>query len=173
MCFIRFAGWWGHDPDTRFDMPPIFSPIPGAKGFAQSNPAVLATACLLGSLEVFNEAGGIQNLRAKSIRLTSYLDKLFRASKFFVGGPIDGETKPCFTIITPLNAEERGAQLSLLFAPMGVMQKIDNALKLRGVIGDERRPDVIRLTPTPLYNTFQDCRKAVIALENSFEELQF
>lgn len=168
----RFAGWWGHDPDTRFEMPPIFSPIPGAKGFAQSNPSVLATVCLLASLELFREAGGINKLREKSIRLTGYLEKLFRRSKYFVDGPIGTQTKPCFTIVTPSHPEERGAQLSLLFAPSGVMQKIDNELKLRGVIGDERRPDVIRLTPAPLYNTFQDCQKAAIALEESFQELQ-
>ncbi|GJJ12059.1 hypothetical protein Clacol_006300 [Clathrus columnatus] len=169
----KFAGWWGHDPDTRFDMPPTFSPAPGAKRFAQSNPSVLATTCLLGSLEVFKEAGGIQKLRGKSIRLTSYLEKLFRSSKFFVEAPSleQQQTKPCFTIITPSNPEERGAQLSVLFAPSGVMQKIDNGLKLRGIIGDERRPDVIRLTPIPLYNTFQDCQKAAIALDESFEEL--
>jgi len=169
----KYAGWWGHDPKTRFMMPPDFAPIRGAQGFAQSNPSVLATVSLLGSLQVFEEAGGIVPLRSKSIRLTAHLDQLLRKSKYFRELSDLGLSPPHFRIITPNDAESRGAQLSLLFFPSscGIMQKVVQALKLRGVIGDERQPDVIRLAPTPLYNTFEDCRRAVVALEEAFDEL--
>jgi len=171
----RYAGWWGHDPQTRFMMPPEFSPIIGAQGFQQSNPSVLATVSLLGSLETFELAGGIVKLRQKSIRLTAYLEKLLRKSEYFIENYEKGnsEENPCFTIITPKEPGERGAQLSLLFYPPlgGAMQKVDDALKARGVIGDERQPDVIRLAPNPLYNSFQDCLATATALEEAFKGL--
>lgn len=148
-------------------MPPIFSPIRGAQGYAQSNPSVLATVSLLGALQTCEEAGGLSKLRGKSVRLTSYLERHLQRSKYYID---IGQTPlfPSFTIITPREPSERGAQLSLLFFPAGVMQRIDQALKERGIIGDERHPDVIRLAPTPLYNTFQDCKAAALALEEAF-----
>lgn len=161
-------------------MPPEFSPIRGAQGFAQSNPSVLATVSLLGSLQTFEDAGGIDKLRKKSIRLTRYLDDLLRASKYFVEIGTDvvqtdaSVTKPCFTIITPVTPEDRGAQLSLLYLPpeSGVMQRIHDLLKRRGIIGDERQPDVIRLAPVPLYNTFENCRTAAEGLNEAFKEYE-
>jgi len=162
-------------------MPSEFSPIRGAQGFAQSNPSVLATVSLLGSLQTFEDAGGIAKLRKKSIRLTRYLDSLLRASKYFVEKiGIDAVqtgvslAEPRFTIITPVTPEDRGAQLSLLFLPpeSGVMQRIHDLLKRRGIIGDERRPDVIRLAPAPLYNTLEDCRTAAEVLNEAFKELE-
>lgn len=167
------TGWWGHDPETRFQMPPDFSPIRGAQGFQQSNPSVLATVSLLGALEVFQNAGGIEKLRAKSIRLTGFLEKLLRESKYFVGNDKIGSGAPGFALITPADPEARGAQLSLLFLPpqSGIMQRIFESLKRRGVIGDERQPDVIRLAPMPLYNTFEDCGRAAEAVNEAFSEL--
>jgi kynureninase len=186
----QFAGWWGHDPATRFAMPPRFSAIPGAQGFQQSNPSVLATVSLLGSLQIFKEVGMMAPLRKRSLRLTSELEMRLMKSRFYV--PInevsaqcllqdvmngeDGtaqQGQPGFTIITPRNPESRGSQLSLLFLPPNsdVMDRVFRALSAMGVVGDERRPDVIRLTPAPLYNTLGDCERAASCLEEAFEGL--
>lgn len=158
-------------------MPPKFSPIPGAQGFQQSNPCVLAVASLLGSLQVVKEAGMMPALRERSLQLTSALESFLVKSKYFV--PVDRVSnstdfaKPGFTIITPTKPSARGAQLSLLFLPSGsgVMRKIFDALVKEGVIGDEREPDVIRLAPTPLYNTLKDCEHAAESLEKAFSTL--
>lgn len=174
----RYAGWWGHDLSTRFQMPPLFKPIPGAQGFQQSNPNVLSIASLLGSLEVFKAAGGMAALRAKAAPLTRYLERLLETSPRYVqpeaaaAYPADG--KPAFTIITPRDPTARGSQLSLMILPSaaeGLMDKVFEALLARGVVGDERRPNVIRLTPTALYNRFEDCRSAAIALDEAFETI--
>ncbi|KAF5365593.1 hypothetical protein D9758_003231 [Tetrapyrgos nigripes] len=176
----KFAGWWGHDPSTRFQMPPTFSPIIGAQGFQQSNPSVLACASLLGSLQVFKEAGMMVPLRERSIVLTGLLEKLLSESKYFVAsGDLAQEDvanpnlNPSFTIITPRDPKSRGAQLSLLFLPVGsgLMMKVFNVLTSFGVIGDERDPDVIRLAPTPLYNDEEDCKQAARSLEIAFQEI--
>ncbi|KAG2158354.1 pyridoxal phosphate-dependent transferase [Suillus bovinus] len=186
----QYAGWWGHDPATRFAMPPRFSAIPGAQGFQQSNPSVLATVSLLGSLQIFKEVGMMGPLRNRSLRLTSELEMRLMKSRFYV--PIneasaqfllqdvmDGKAdaaeqgQPGFTIITPRDPESRGSQLSLLFLPPNsdVMDRVFNALSAMGVVGDERRPDVIRLTPAALYNTLGDCERAASCLEEAFEGL--
>ncbi|KIK49324.1 hypothetical protein CY34DRAFT_103595 [Suillus luteus UH-Slu-Lm8-n1] len=183
----RYAGWWGHDPATRFAMPPRFSAIPGAQGFQQSNPSVLATVSLLGSLQIFKEVGMMGTLRKRSLRLTSELEMRLIKSKFYVPinevsvqlGNVDGKDdtaqqgQPGFTIITPRDPESRGSQLSLLFLPPGsnVMERVFNSLSAMGVVGDERRPDVIRLTPAPLYNTLGDCDRAASCLEEAFKDL--
>ncbi|KAF5357856.1 hypothetical protein D9756_001651 [Leucocoprinus leucothites] len=176
----KFAGWWGHELATRFEMPPTFSPINGVQGFQQSNPSVLALASLLGSLEVLREAGMMYPVRERSVQLTSALEKLLMGSKYFVP-PSEvsqkygksGSTSPGFTIITPTEPSSRGAQLSLLILPMGsgIMQKVFNSLVLYGVIGDERQPDVIRLAPAPLYNTLVDCENSVNFLDKALESL--
>lgn len=174
LIFARQAGWWGHDPKTRFDMPPEFSPIRGAQGFQQSNPSVLATVSLIGSLQVFQAVGGLRVLRSRSVALTGFLQRELQSSEFYVSpNEVVGVTKPSFTIITPFEDGSRGAQLSLLFLPenSGTMQAIFQYLKLNGVIGDERKPDVIRLTPAPLYNTEEDCLKAVEVLNRAFSAL--
>ncbi|KAF5391367.1 hypothetical protein D9757_002003 [Collybiopsis confluens] len=170
----KFAGWWGHNPSTRFQMPPKFSPIPGASGFQQSNPSVFTLASLLGSLEVFKKAGMMVPLRKRSIILTNYLEKLLLESKYYVPHKdIKTRTAPGFTIITPHDSKDRGAQLSLFFLPMGagVMQKILELLHSHGVIGDERQPDVIRLAPVHLYNDEADCEAAAKYLQVSFDEI--
>ncbi|KAF8334063.1 uncharacterized protein EI90DRAFT_3121423 [Cantharellus anzutake] len=167
----KYHGWWGHDPKTRFKMPPDFVGVPGAAGFQQSNPSGLLAAALLGSLQLFAEAGGITALRAKSIRLTGYLESLLVQSKHFVPSErisLNNEErkKTGFTIITPQNSDERGAQLSLLWpSGEGMMQRVFTGMRSRGVLGDERNPDVIRFSPVPLYNSFADCERAARVLE--------
>ncbi|KAG2157340.1 pyridoxal phosphate-dependent transferase [Suillus clintonianus] len=178
----QYSGWWGHDPATRFDMPPRFSAIPGAQGFQQSNASVLPTVSLLGSLQIFKEVGMMGPLRKRSLQLTSELESRLLKSRFYI--PINevsaqclsqGDTaqqgQPGFTIITPRDPESRGSQLSLLFLPPNsdVMQKVFNALSAKGIVGDERKPDVIRLTPAPLYNTLGDCERVASCLEDAFE----
>ena len=152
-------------------MPPKFQPIAGAQGYQQSNPSVLTTVSLLGSLQVFKAAGGMPVLREQSKGLTAYLERLLTSSPYFIEIE-EAKNKPsssCFTIITPKDPESRGAQLSLLFLPLGtgVMQKVFADMQSHGVVGDERQPDVIRLTPTPLYNEMADCVAAVDVLNNA------
>jgi kynureninase len=178
----RFAGWWGHDPLTRFAMPPQFSAIPGAQGFQQSNPSVLATVALLGALELFRAAGGMQPLRTRSLRLTGHLERLLQQSAFWIAPDVAGEVERQqeardvfgFTIITPADPAARGSQLSLVFFPAGgrTMPKVMDALAQRGVVGDSRKPDVIRLAPCALYNTFEDAERAVEVLEEVLTGLQ-
>jgi kynureninase len=143
-------------------MPPIFSRIPGAQGWQQSNPSVLAAAALEGSLEPFRKAGGMHALRKKSTAMTTYLETRLKCSKYYLQH--DSTASKGFKIITPGDAGSRGCQLSLLILG-GIMTPLMQRLKAKGVICDERRPDVLRLAPTPLYNTFEDCRRAAGELE--------
>ncbi|EKM55401.1 uncharacterized protein PHACADRAFT_161382 [Phanerochaete carnosa HHB-10118-sp] len=177
----QFAGWWGHDPATRFAMPSQFAAIPGAQGFQQSNPSVLATVALLGSLQLFHAAGGMAPLRERSLRLTGHLERLLRLSAFWIapdvaGGLEEREARDVFgfTVITPVDPAQRGSQLSLTFFPIGgkMMPKVMDALAQRGVVGDSRKPDVIRLAPCALYNTFEDVERAVEVLEEVLSELK-
>lgn len=138
----RFAGWWGHDKATRFQMGPDFVPIEGAEGWQVSNPPILQMAALRASLDIF-DAAGIERLRGKSVHLTGYLEFLLRRFN-----------DPRLEIITPSQPEERGAQLSIRIAGDG--KAIFEALLARGVICDWRNPGVIRVAPVPLYNTFSD-----------------
>jgi kynureninase len=138
----RFAGWWGHDEVSRFQMPPEFRPIPGAEGWQVSNPSIVALAPLRASMEIFAEAG-MDRLRAKSIDLTGYLEFLLRQNE-----------SPKFSIITPSEAHRRGAQLSLRIRRGG--RELCNQLAAGGVIGDWREPDTFRVAPVPLYNSYVD-----------------
>ncbi|KAI0780796.1 kynureninase [Trametes elegans] len=172
---VREAGWWGHDPATRFDMPPVFKAIRGAQGFQQSNPSVLAVVSLLGALDVLADAGGLPVVRARSELLTGYLDALLHQSPFHAppARAFAAAEEVGFTIITPEHAAARGAQLSLVFLPTGrgVMQRVQAGLEARGVVGDARKPDVIRLAPAPLYNTFEDVERAVKVLDEVLAEV--
>ena len=138
----RFAGWWGHDKPTRFQMGPEFHPIPGAEGWQLGNPPVLAMAALRASLEIFDEVG-ISALREKSMSLTAYLEFL-----------LEQHPSRSFSIITPRDPAQRGAQLSLRLHDKG--RVVCDALKERGVICDWREPDILRVAPVPLYNSFSD-----------------
>lgn len=140
----RFAGWWGHFEKDRFKMLKGFVPMEGIDGWQLSNVPVLPGAALLASLEIFKEAG-IKNLRKKSELLTGYL--------FFLLRSIDSSGR-YFDIITPENPAERGCQLSLFMKKEG--RKIFERLSKAGVIADWREPNVIRIAPAPLYNTFEE-----------------
>ncbi|KAK0623496.1 kynureninase 1 [Immersiella caudata] len=150
----RLAGWWGNDKKTRFRMANKFHPVSGAAGFQLSNPSILDITSLGASLEVFKEAGGMQPLREKSLQLTGYLEKELNE--------MSAPDRELFRIITPSDPEQRGAQLSILLAE-GTLEIVMRELESRHVIVDERRPDVIRVAPTPLYNTFEDCATFVAA----------
>lgn len=150
----RFAGWWGHDENTRFAMDGPFKAMSGADGWLLSNDNVLGLAAHQASLEIFSQAGMV-NLRRKSELLTGYLEFLIR--QVIKGRPI--------YIITPQNPEERGCQLSILFDKGG--KEIFEALYESGVVGDWRNPNVIRLAPTPLYNSFME----VYTFARLFEQL--
>ncbi len=138
----RFAGWWGHDKATRFLMGPEFIPIPGAEGWQISNPPILQMAALRASLEIFDDAG-MPALCAKSRELTAYLEFLLRQ--------IDDKR---ISVITPSDTSQRGCQLSIRVqdADKGLFEAITS----RGVFADWREPDVIRVAPVPLYNSFTD-----------------
>ena len=146
----RFAGWWGHDQATRFRMGPEFVPTPGADGWQLSNPPILALAPVRVSLELFAEAG-MDRLRAKSLQLTGYLERRVRE-----------ELADTLQIVTPREPERRGCQLSLRVAGGREHGRaLFEFLESRGVVGDWREPDVIRISPVPLYNRFADVDRFV------------
>ena len=141
----RFAGWWGHDAATRFRMGPEFAPTPGAEGWQLSNPPVLALAPLRASLDLFDRVG-MGALRAKSKRLTGYLEAL-----------ILEHLADTLQVVTPCEPERRGCQLSLRVAGGHERGRaLFDHLAAQGVLGDWREPDVIRVSPAPLYNTHGD-----------------
>ena len=147
MYHPRLTGWWGDDKGSRFKMTNNFVPRPGAAGWQLSNPSALDCAAVVSSLQIFNEAG-MDNIRAKSLKLTGYLEALLDQMTR------ESESKD-FEIITPRNMQERGAQLSIKLKG-GVLDQVLEYLDEKGVIVDERKPDVIRVAPAPLYNTFGD-----------------
>jgi kynureninase len=149
----RFAGWWGHDPATRFRMGPEFVPSAGADGWQLSNPPILALAPLRVSLELFAQAG-MAALREKSERLTGYLESLIHA-----------HCAEVLTVVTPAEPARRGCQLSLRVA--GGRERgraLFEHLAAQGIIGDWREPDVIRVSPVPLYSTYADVSRFVQAV---------
>ena len=151
----RFAGWWGHDKATRFQMGSEFHPIPTAEGWQLSNPPILSLAAIRGSLEVFTEAGGMAVLSAKSEKLTGYLEHLLQVE---CGGRID--------IITPTDPARRGCQLSLsLRSDLFSGKEVHQRLEAGGIACDWREPNVIRVAPTPLYNTFEEVYRFVHQLK--------
>jgi kynureninase len=150
----RFAGWWGHDQATRFRMGPDFRPTPGADGWQLSNPPILALAPLRVSLELFAEAG-MDRLRAKSEKLTAHLESLIRA-----------RCAETLQVVTPSDPVRRGCQLSLRVAGGRTRgRELFEYLEARGIVGDWREPDVIRISPVPLYNRFADLHRFVDAVE--------
>lgn len=140
---VRFAGWWGHDKESRFKMRHGFHPIPTAEGWQLSNAPILSMAALRASMEIFDEVG-MERLRAKSEKLTAYLHYLLQNLPESVH----------IEIITPTEVAHRGCQLSLRVRKNG--KKLHQKLTERGVICDWREPDVIRIAPVPLYNSYMD-----------------
>jgi kynureninase len=150
----RFAGWWGHDQKTRFQMGPAFAPSHGADGWQLSNPPILGLAPLRASLALFERAG-MCALREKSVRLTGYLATL-----------IDTRLADTLQLVTPKEPPRRGAQLSLRVAGGRTQGRaLFEYLSHNGVLGDWREPDVIRISPAPLYNTHADVLRFVRTVE--------
>ena len=144
----RLAGWWGAEKSTRFDMAPNFVPTPGAQGFQLGNPSALAISALIASLEVF-QLTSMEALCKKSVGLTGYMEELLlnspNSKKLIDEGLLQ--------IITPSGSTERGAQLSIQVHSK-LLEEILKLLKAEGIVVDERKPDVIRVAPAPLYNTY-------------------
>jgi kynureninase len=152
----RFAGWWGHEKKTRFQMGPEFVPTPGADGWQLSNPPILGLAPLLASLELFDKAGGVAALRIKAEKLTGFLEALIRA-----------RVSDTLQIVTPTEPERRGCQLSLrVTGGRERGRELFEYLASIGTIGDWREPDVIRISPAPLYNKFMDAYRFVEEVES-------
>ncbi|KRA20644.1 kynureninase [Lysobacter sp. Root604] len=155
----RFAGWWGHEAATRFRMGPQFVPTPGADGWQLSNPPILGLAPLRASLDLFDRVG-MPALRAKSLRLTGYLEALIRE-----------RLSETLQIATPADPGQRGCQLSLrVIGGRGLSGRdagraLFDYLAANGVLGDWREPDVIRISPAPLYNTHADVLRFVRAVD--------
>ena len=149
----RFEGWWGNRPATRFQMQPQFEPQPGADGWQVSTPSILALAPILASLEYFSTVG-LSTLRARSVALTGYLESL-----------IDARLGRRVTLLTPRDAEQRGAALSLrLECPRDAARSAFDGLAGRGIVADWREPGVIRAAPVPFYNGYEDAWRFVDAL---------
>lgn len=149
----RPSGWWGHDPATRFSMPDRFVAQPGAESWQLSNPPVLSMAAVRGSLELFDEVG-MSAVRARSLRLTGYLEALLDRVCEEHGA----------SIITPRDPARRGAQLSVEVPDAAA---VSAALRDRhAVIADARPPNILRFAPAPLYTSFHDCWRAATALDD-------
>jgi kynureninase len=144
----RFAGWWGYNKEYRFKMEPGFVPMPGAEGWQLSNAPVLGMAAHLASLELFHEAG-MERIGRKRDVLTAFLE-------FIIQDVSERNKERCtFEIITPSEITKRGAQLSILVHGQG--KSLFDKLSDEGVVADWREPNVIRIAPAPLYNSFEDC----------------
>jgi kynureninase len=144
----RFAGWWGYNKESRFKMEPGFIPMPGAEGWQLSNAPVLGMAAHLASLELFHEAG-MERIGRKRDVLTAFLE-------FIIHDVSERNKERCtFEIITPSEITKRGAQLSILVHGQG--KSLFDKLSDEGVVADWREPNVIRIAPAPLYNSFEDC----------------
>lgn len=139
---FRLAGWWGHDEKTRFKMKKGFKPTKTAESWQMSNAQVLNMAAHRASLDIFDKVG-MDKLAEKSLALTAYAEMLLLSLKNLK-----------FEIITPNNPLERGCQLSLLFKNKG--REVFEKLQSKGVIADWREPNVIRIAPVPMYNSFED-----------------
>ena len=145
----RLAGWWGHDKATRFRMGSDFDPIPTAEGWQLSNPPILSLAPLRASLELF-DAVGMARLRQKSLALTGFLEFL-----------LDRRFGEAIEIVTPRDPDARGCQLSIRVRGGPPGRQLLARLARAGVACDFREPDVVRVAPTPLYNTFDEVRRFV------------
>jgi kynureninase len=155
----RFAGWWGHDKDVRFKMEPGFRPMEGAEGWQLSNAPVLGMAAHLASLDIFDEAG-MAAISAKRNDLTAYLE-------FIIEDISRNSDKVNFEIITPKEKTKRGAQLSILAHGQG--KSLFDKLSEEGVVADWREPNVIRVAPAPLYNSYEDVYRFGEALKKAIQ----
>tara|TARA_R110001606_G_scaffold243490_2_gene391311 strand:- start:4239 stop:5504 length:1266 start_codon:yes stop_codon:yes gene_type:complete len=147
----RFAGWWNHNKETRFNMRQPFDVMKGAEGWQLSNPPILSMAAIKASLDIFAEVG-MEALREKSEKLTGYFE--------FLINQIDSDS---IKIITPSNPKERGCQLSIQVK--NADKSLHKKLTENNIITDWREPDVIRCAPVPMYNSFEDVYKMVSVLK--------
>jgi kynureninase len=155
----RLNGWFGNDLATRFQMAPEFRPAPGADAWQLSTHTTLAMAPLLASLDVFDQAG-FARLREKSLAMTAWLASM-----------VEENLGEIVEIITPLQAVRRGCQLSLrVRAGRDAGRSLFTNLEQAGVVPDWREPDVIRVAPVPLYNSYEDCARLVVIMRNIVEE---
>ena len=148
----RFAGWWNHNKETRFNMRQPFDVMPGAEGWQLSNPPILSMAAIRSSLDMFKEVG-MSALREKSERLTGYFE--------FLLDSLDSEQ---IKIITPRDPKRRGCQLSIQVK--NADKSLHKKLTENNIITDWREPDVIRCAPVPLYNTYEDVYRMVAKLKD-------
>ena len=160
----RFAGWWGHDKMSRFKMENNFKPMKSAEAWQLSNPPVLSLAAIRGSLDTIKNAGGIEVLREKAIKLSGYMRYL-----------LDKKLSDDVAIITPTETNRSGSQLSLAIklkagdsSDRGKL--VFDEIEKQGVIGDWRHPNVIRVAPVPMYNSFTDVFRFVEILRHAIEE---
>ncbi len=157
----RFGGWWGYEESTRFQMKKGFKPSQGADGWQLSNAQVFQMAALKASLDIFQEAG-FDTLCAKRDQLTAFLE-------FHINDMLDNNPAIPLTVLTPKEKEQRGAQLSLAFSERG--KELHKKLTDIGFIGDWREPNIIRIAPAPLYNSFTDIYHFRTALETLCAEM--
>jgi len=155
----RFEGWWGHDKSSRFEMGPEYKSMGTAESWQLSNAPVLNMAVHKASLEIFEDAGGMNVLRERSMRLTDYLEKTLQAVSEITGVNLE--------ILTPSNPDERGCQLSIVAHGYG--RELFDAISAKGVIVDWREPAVIRMAPVPLYNSFEDIARFGIILQEALQ----
>lgn len=154
----RFEGWWGHKKETRFKMRDAFEPIPGVEAWQLSNPPILSMAAVWASLKVFDEVG-MDALRAKSLKLTAYMEKL-----------VNSLGEDVVKIITPSDPNQRGCQLSIQVN--NADKRLFDLLTEEGVIADWREPDVVRVAPVPLYNSFEDVYRFYEILKSAIHKFQ-
>lgn len=155
----RFAGWWGHDKDSRFKMENHFIPMKSAEAWQLSNPPILSLAAIRASLDTIKDAGGIQALRDKSLKLSRYLRDL-----------LEQELADEINILTPADEKASGCQLSLTVNLHGLDGKtVFDRIEAAGVTCDFRHPNVIRVAPVPLYNSFEDAYRFVTILKDSLK----
>ncbi|CAK8671699.1 kynureninase-like [Clavelina lepadiformis] len=145
--FPKFLGWWGHSAEDRFEMTNVMNLTPGIQGYRVSNPPPLLVASLRASLDIFDKTS-MRQLREKSFLLTGYLEYLLQL--YFSKDKSD----PYIDIITPSDFSRRGCQLSLVYSCS--ITEIHEKLEKLGVLCDTRKPNVMRIAPTPMYNSFQD-----------------
>ena len=155
----KLLGWWGQRPDIRFEMGTVFDPVGTAESWQVSNPPILTMAALRASLDVFDRAGGMEPLRAKSQRQIEYLDQLLAE---VVGNRVE--------TITPTAPAERGCQHSLRVRMPGVDGRaVRQGLEDADIACDWRQPDAIRVAPVPLYNSFADIHRFVDVLDRALD----
>tara|TARA_B100000427_G_C15518108_1_gene599116 strand:- start:3711 stop:4985 length:1275 start_codon:yes stop_codon:yes gene_type:complete len=153
----RLEGWWGHDKESRFKMDPDYLSIGTAESWQMSNAPIFNMAIHKVSLDIFKEAGGMEVLRERSLRLTDYLEQTI--------GIVAKTTGTNLEILTPCDHEQRGCQLSII--ARGQERGLFEKLSANGVVVDWREPSVIRMAPVPLYNSFEDIARFGLILKDS------